>query len=172
MARLESGMMQLKNEWCDIQEIIGVALRRESPIFQDRKINITIPEDIPLIRADFVLLEQAVTNLLDNAHKYSKQDKEVIIEVKQISSEVQVSITNNGVSIPESDREKIFEKFYRLTTNQHITGTGLGLSICKGIIEAHGGRIWVEAKEEKVIFTFTLPIVSMPPDIPSAKEGE
>lgn len=172
MARLESGMMQLKNEWCDIQEIIGVALQRSNPTLQDRKVSLSIEEDIALIRADFVLIEQVIINLLENANKYSPSDTEISIIATKVNNELHVRIINEGYPIPESDREKIFDKFYRSITSQHITGTGLGLSICKGIIEAHGGQIWVEKEEEKVVFCFSLPIILLPPEILCGKDGE
>ena len=172
MARLESGMMQLKREWCDLQEIIGVALRRLERILKERIIRVDIAEEIPLIRADFGLIEQVVVNMLDNAHKYSSPDTEINIEVKKVKRDICVSFKNIGVPIAESEKEKIFDKFYRITSNQHITGTGLGLSICKGIIEAHGGQIWVEMEQENVVFVFSLPIISLPPDITTERIGE
>lgn len=166
MARLESGMMQLKAEWCDIQEIIGVALRRMNANLQGRNIKIEISREIPLIKADFVLIEQVVVNLIDNAYKYSLPETDITIEAFKEEEHVCLSIRNWGIPIPEGDREKIFDKFYRLTSYQHITGTGLGLSICKGIIEAHGGRIWVETKNQETVFSFSLPVDVLPPGMP------
>ncbi|MEL7567738.1 MAG: ATP-binding protein [Dehalobacterium sp.] len=165
MARIESGMMKLKLEWCDIQEIIGVAIRRMHDLLLDKKLDIKIPHDIPLIKADFTLIEQVLINLLDNAVKYSHPGGEISIKVSKNTDILQISVSDQGTGIPDKDREKIFDKFYRLYATQCISGTGLGLSICKGIVEAHGGKIWVEKEVSKGSeFSFTLPLS---PDIPS-----
>lgn len=159
MARLESGMMQLKLEWCDLQEIIGVALRRIQDLLDKRKLEVDIPVDLSLVKADFALIEQVIVNLLDNAIKYTAKQGEIFINVYQGERELKVTIADNGAGIPEIDREKIFDKFYRLYHPQQVTGTGLGLSICKGIIEAHGGKIWVSARPDGgSIFNFSLPL--------------
>lgn len=174
MARLESGMMQLKYEWCDIQEIIGVALRRIQDYIGERSIKVDMPPSIPLIRADFVLIEQVIVNLLDNANKYSDSGTEISIIIGSTAKEIRIEIKNIGEPILEGDREKIFDKFYRTKYSQRFSGTGLGLSICKGIIEAHGGKIWVTSTDlRENIFIFTLPVGdTQPPQVPTVKEGE
>ncbi len=172
MARLESGMMQLKSEWCDIQEIIEVTLRKLTSVLRDRKVEISLPENMPLINVDFVLIEQVITNLIDNAHKYSSPESKIDIIVKTTPDSISLFIKNLGNPISEENRKKVFDKFYRLDSNRHITGTGLGLSICKGIIEAHGGEIWAEGKNNKVIFAFSLPFNQSPPNISLESEGE
>jgi len=114
MARLESGMMKLKLEWCDIQEIIGVAIQRMHDILLERKIDIEIPQKLPLIKADFTLIEQVLVNLLDNAVKYSPVGTAIGINVSQECNVLKISISDQGVGIPKENQEQIFDKFFRL----------------------------------------------------------
>ncbi|MBZ4654958.1 MAG: Osmosensitive channel His kinase sensor [Peptococcaceae bacterium] len=107
MARLESGMMQLKSEWCDIQEIIGVALRRMQDLLQQRPVHTDIPVDLSLVKADFALIEQVLVNLLDNALKYSPPDTEIAITVEEIDKEIQIAVQNKGDSIPKTDDQPV-----------------------------------------------------------------
>ncbi|BCV21982.1 sensor histidine kinase [Moorella sp. Hama-1] len=174
MARLESGMIQLKQEWCDLEDIIGVALGQLRETLQDRPLEINIPPELPLVKVDFTLIEQVLVNLLENAVKYSPPGSKIDIEVRREGKELQVAIADRGASIPEGERERVFEKFYRLQSPRHVSGTGLGLSICKGIIEAHGGRIWAEPRPGGGnVFTFSLPLDEQPPEqVPSARGGE
>ncbi len=172
-ARLESGMLKLNKDWCDIQDIIGVALRRCNDVMRDRSVRVDIPTELPLVQADFTLIEQVIVNLLYNAVKYSPFGSEITIAVQKGDEAIQVSIIDQGPGIPEQDRERVFDKFYRLYSPEHVSGTGLGLSICKGLIEVHKGRIWVDtAPEGGSMFTFTLPLDKQPTvKEPTGKEG-
>lgn len=181
MARLESGMLKLKKEWCDIQDIIGVVLRQIQEAFPDSPCNVNIPPELPLVRVDFSLIEQVFINLLENAAKYAPPGSEISIVLFLKEKVLQVEIADWGPGIPPGERERIFDKFYRLRSPRQVGGTGLGLSICKGIIEAHGGRIWVAPRpqndqqmpEPGSVFIFTLPLDKMRPDrIPSGKAGD
>lgn len=160
MARLESGKLQLKWEWCDIQEVIGVALRRLQESLKEHHLKKEIAPDLPLVRADFALIEQVLINLLDNAAKYSRAGSEIYIKVNREENNIKLAVADRGPRISEEDSERVFDKFYRAYySNKKTEGTGLGLSICKGIVEAHGGKIWVEPNpEDGNIFIFTLPL--------------
>ncbi|HHW42099.1 MAG TPA: sensor histidine kinase KdpD [Syntrophomonadaceae bacterium] len=172
MARLESGMLQLKLEWCDVEDIIGVALRQLQETLRDRILQVNIPSELPLVKADFTLIEQVLVNLLENAVKYSPPGSEIAITVHQYEKELHVAIADRGAGIPEGDQERVFDKFYRLHSPRHVSGTGLGLSICKGIIEAHGGKIWVEPRAVGgSVFTFSLPLNEQPPARVSSVRG-
>ena len=171
MARLEGGILKLNKRWCDIQDMIGVVLREMQEILQDHPIRISLPPDIPLVEADFALLEQVVINLLENAAKYSPPAGEITISSRSDKGEVRMTVTDQGPAIPPGDRGVIFNKFYRLHSTRHVSGTGIGLSICKGIVEAHGGRIWVESTMgQGNAFSFTLPIGSQP--APGTEEAD
>ncbi|HEY3374059.1 MAG TPA: ATP-binding protein [Candidatus Aquicultor sp.] len=172
-ARLESGMLTLNKDWCDIQDIIGVALAQAQDVVRDRSIRVEIPTELPLVQADFSLIEQVIINLLYNAVNYSPQGSEISITVTPGDNDLIVAIGDRGSGIAEADKDRVFDKFYRLYSSEHVRGTGLGLSICKGLIEVHEGSIWVDvAPEGGSIFTFTLPLDSQPTVIePITKEG-
>lgn len=158
-ARLESGMMEIKSDWCDIEDIIGTTLRRMGDLVKNNQLTINIEQDLPLIKADCVLIEQVFVNLIDNAIKYSDHQAEIVISAKKFNNDIEISIMDHGSGIPTEDLEKIFNKFYRVEQPKKVTGTGLGLSICKGIIEAHKGKIYAMNRSSGgAIICFTLPI--------------
>jgi two-component system sensor histidine kinase KdpD len=168
-ARMESGMLRLKNDWCDIEDLMGSALRRIGEPTRKYVVKTELPPDLALIRGDFVLLEQVLVNLLDNAMKYSPIGSTIIITAVTEGEELTLSVLDNGSGIPPADLPHIFEKFYRARQTSRIDGTGLGLSICKSIIEAHRGRIWAENRASGgAIIGFNVPVrgdgVEIPPE--------
>lgn len=159
MTRLEAGVMHLNLLAGDIQDAIGSALENLKEPLKERQVAIDVDEDIPLVPMDFVLIVQVLVNLIDNAHKYSDPDLPVEIQARRIGEEIQVQVRDRGIGIPAADLERIFEKFYRVVRPNNISGTGLGLSISKGIIEAHGGRIWAQNRADGgMVITFSLPL--------------
>ncbi|MEO6624231.1 MAG: sensor histidine kinase, partial [Burkholderiaceae bacterium] len=129
---------------------------------------------LPLAPADYVQLDQVFTNLISNSLKYAPAGSTITIKAWPAEREMlQVQVQNQGPRVPAEHLSHIFEKFYRVTAADRVTGTGLGLSICKGIIEAHGGRIWAENLPGGLAFNFTLPLVwagSQPPRLPPEME--
>ncbi|RNC29168.1 MAG: Sensor protein KdpD [Candidatus Dichloromethanomonas elyunquensis] len=171
MARLESGMLKLNEDWCDIQDVIGVAVSRLGAFLADHPLEIKIPENLPLVQADYILIEQVLINLLDNAQKYSEPGSQITVWAQEKDHRLEISVANRGAGIPEADLSKVFDKFYRLSSPLQVSGTGLGLAICKGIIEVHGGRIWAENNNlEGVTITFTLPLKNKGAEIASTLE--
>ena len=141
MTRLEAGVIKLKEESCDVQDLIGCALAALERNLADRRVDVRLPDNLPLVMMDMVLMTQVVVNLLDNALKYSPTDKEITILVTVDESWLTLEISDRGPGIPESDLTRIFDKFYQIPVPEGAGGTGLGLSICKGLVEAHGGKI-------------------------------
>lgn len=174
MARLESGMLRLKKEWCDLQDIIGVSINRLGVSLNCRPLDIDIQDQLPLVQADGFLIEQVLINLMDNALKYSEKGSKIIISMRQQGKHLEVVVANRGQCIPETDLSKVFDKFYRLNSPLQVSGTGLGLAICKGLIEAHGGDIWAENNElGGVTITFTLPLTNQfRGRVPTMHEGD
>jgi two-component system sensor histidine kinase KdpD len=113
---------------------------------------------------DDVLIEQVLINLLENAAKYTPAGSPIEISASVLQGEVMVTVADRGPGVPPEESERIFEKFHRAARG--AGGVGLGLAICRGIVTAHGGRIWVDSREGGgAAFRFTLPIIGTPPTL-------
>jgi two-component system sensor histidine kinase KdpD len=169
MSRIEAGALKLESQWNDISEIVAVALKRARSVSPSHRFEVDISEELPLIFVDDALMAQVFNNLLSNSIKYSPPGSLINIKARRKDADaLLVQIINQGPSVPEENLERIFDKFHRVTAADKITGTGLGLSICKGIVEAHQGRIWAENLSEGFSIQFTLPVPAggKPPDLP------
>jgi two-component system sensor histidine kinase KdpD len=164
-ARLESDSFRLKTEWCDVQDVIGVALATFGEELEGRQTVINIEEDLPLLRIDFELIVQVLVNLVDNALKYSPPGSEIEITARREAAGVVVSVEDQGPEIPTEDLDRVFDKFYRIEIPGTADGSGLGLSICKSIIDVHGGSIWAENRPGGGNrFIFSLPVAEHEPE--------
>lgn len=159
MSRIESGALKPKRDWNILSEIVGGVLARMKNFALEHTVEINVPENLPLIPVDYVQMEQVFTNLVSNSLKYAPPNTKVCIRARQVDELIHVQVSNQGPQVPSEDLERIFDKFYRITAADRVTGTGLGLSICKGIIAAHGGRIWAENLADGLAFNFTLPLI-------------
>lgn len=168
MSRLESGRLRLKRDWCDISDIIGVAVKRLEQCFEVRPLTIRLAPQIALIQVDFGLIEQVLINLLDNACHYTPEGTAVLIEARYQDDWLEIVIADRGAGIPEADLERIFDKFYRVPGTA-AGGTGLGLSISRGLIEAHGGTLIAENRPDGgARFILRLPVNGTPPPVKEA----
>ena len=161
MTRLESGAITPKLDDVELSDVVGSALRRASEVLANHKINIALSPQLPHLRLDPVLFEQVLFNLLDNAAKYSQAGTTIDVSGRPEGSFVRVEIRDEGDGIPESDLERIFDKFYRvLATDRKRAGTGLGLAICRGFVEAMGGSIAASNRQDRrgALFIITLPV--------------
>jgi two-component system sensor histidine kinase KdpD len=170
MSRIEAGGLPPKKAPEDLSEIVGGAVGRIEPLAGDRTLRVTIAEDLPLVPVDAAQIDRVLTNLLENAVKFSPGGSEIRLDVSAGTDDAIVRLHNAGPPIPEAEQERIFDKFYRLNSPAGTQGTGLGLAICKGIVEAHGGRIWVENEPGGVVFSFTLPLGPLAPPRPRQPE--
>jgi two-component system sensor histidine kinase KdpD len=159
MSRIETGALQPNRQWNILSEIVDGVAGRMHRLLKDHRLAIDIPEEIPLVPVDYVQIEQVFTNLLSNSVKYAPPGSMIELEAAVQGGELLVQVRNEGPQIPPANLERIFDKFSRLTESGKVSGTGLGLSICKGIVEAHGGRIWAENLERGIAFNFTLPLI-------------
>lgn len=159
MARLEGGMLTLRKNECEMEEIIGSTLMQLKGYQEHRTIRLDLPDEIPIVLGDEALLEQMLINVLGNAIKYSPDHSEIVLSVKVDSEFAQLSVADQGIGLKEDELERIFEKFYRSEQTGQLTGTGLGLAISKGIAELHGGTISAKPNEPKgAIITISLPL--------------
>jgi two-component system sensor histidine kinase KdpD len=168
MSRLDSGRLKLKRDWCDVSDVIGVAVKRDEKCLTQRPISIRIAPDLPLVQMDFVLMEQVIVNLLDNICNYTPVGTHVEVRAEVKDEWLSVTISDTGPGLPAEDVERIFEKFYRVPGTA-TGGTGLGLSICRGLVEAHGGTLTARNKETGgASFLIRLPAHSVPPPVREA----
>ncbi len=159
MSRIEAGALRPQRKWNDLQEIMHVAVARLKPLTRTHRLQIVAPDDLPLVPVDFVQIQSVFTNLVSNSLKYAPPGTMIRLEARRFNQQaVLARVINHGPPVPEEHVERIFDKFHRITASDQITGTGLGLSICKGIVEAHGGRIWAENLADGLAFNFTLPL--------------
>jgi two-component system, OmpR family, sensor histidine kinase KdpD len=159
MTRLEAGAIKLKKEAQDVQDLVGCALAASERRLGTRKVEVRLPSDLPPVRVDMALMTQVLVNLLDNAVKYSPPDSSIEIAARTDGHLLRVEVADRGPGVPEADLRRIFDKFYRIPVPEGAGGTGLGLSICKGIVEAHGGKIQAEKRSGgglRVIVTLPL----------------
>jgi two-component system sensor histidine kinase KdpD len=159
MTRIEAGALRVNYDLYDVQDVIGSSLEPLDTQLKEHPVAVQVAPNLPLVPLDFVLVVQVLTNLLDNAAKYSPPGSPIGVRA-QIDGEVlQIEVEDRGSGIPPSDLERIFDKFYRVQQPGSVSGTGLGLSICKGIVEAHAGRIWAENRDGGgTRVTLTLPL--------------
>lgn len=144
MTRLQAGAVQLNLALTDVQELVGAVLAQMQDRALGRIIEVDVPDKLPMVTMDAVLVGQVLINLLDNALKFSPADFPVRISASIEENQLNLSVQDHGPGIAEEERMRIFDKFYRGTTAVKTGGTGLGLAISRGIIEAHQGRIWAE----------------------------
>jgi two-component system sensor histidine kinase KdpD len=144
MTRIEAGAIRLNVEPCDVQDLVGCALAAIEQRIGNRTVDVRLADDLPAIPMDLVLMTQVLVNLLDNAHKYAPAESVIEVGASVDGEWLTLEVSDRGPGVPEQDLKRVFDKFYRIPIPEGAGGTGLGLSICKGIVEAHGGRIRAE----------------------------
>jgi two-component system sensor histidine kinase KdpD len=171
MTRLASGAVTVAKEWQPIEGVIGAALGRLEDQLRGRQVDVRVPPGLPPVPIDDVLIEQVLINLLENAAKYTPAGSPVEISARTEGGSMVVEIADRGPGIPGELVDRIFEKFFRLPREGAGGGAGLGLAICRGIVEAHRGRIWAENRDGGgAAFRFTLPMDGPPPEL-APEEG-
>jgi two-component system, OmpR family, sensor histidine kinase KdpD len=179
LSRLEAGVAEPEKQWYPIENVIATVLDRLDLAGRTREYHIEVqaPDDLPLVPVDHAQIEQVLTNLVENALKYSPSGSTIRIQAEALGtppSELEVRVADQGIGIASNELQAIFDKFYRVqqvrlpwANNRPPSGTGLGLAICAAIISEHGGRIWAESQPGKgSTFIFTLPIPEIPPSAP------
>jgi len=161
MSRIEGGALRPQRDWYDIGELIREVVSRLRSVLDGRPLNLEIDDDLPPLAIDYLMIDQVVTNLLENAVKYTPAGTPIDVRAQRINAVIRVSLADHGPGIPASKRLSVFGKFNRLETRSTVSGSGLGLAVSKGLVEGHGGRIWVEETPGGgATFVFELPIDS------------
>lgn len=172
MTRLEAGAVEPKREWQPVEEVIGSLLTRWAPQLEHRSVQVDLDQGLPLIQIDGVLMEQALANILDNACRYTAATDTIEVRASAGPGRVLISIGDRGPGLPLGDESRIFEKFYRgLEARSGRPGVGLGLAVARGIVEAHGGRIWAENRDGGgSFFHVELPVEQAPVGLEADQE--
>jgi two-component system sensor histidine kinase KdpD len=173
MTRVEAGALTVRREVQSLEEVIGAALNRLEDRLEGRDVHVDVPADLPWISFDPVLIEQVLINLVENATKYSPPGSPLDIAARVSGGLVEAEVSDRGPGVAAGDADRIFDKFVRVSEREG-GGFGLGLAICKGIVRAHGGRIWVEPRVGGgASFRFALPIdVGPAPAIAAAARSD
>jgi two-component system sensor histidine kinase KdpD len=166
MTRLEAGALNPRTEWHSVEEVVGAALGRFAPALAHRAVATRIPPELPLVPMDDVLIEQVLVNLIDNVIKYTPPDSPVEISAEDTGGAVLIEVADRGPGLRPGEEELIFEKFHRAERTSSVRGAGLGLAISRGIVHAHGGRIWAENRPGGgVCMRISLPAKDAPPAV-------
>jgi K+-sensing histidine kinase KdpD len=162
LARIEAGDLSLHRHWRSIEDLIDAALAQAEPLMPQHRIEVFIPDELPVVPVDGRAVTEVIYTLLDNACKYAPAQTQITVSAIPKSPEsIEVAVEDRGPGIPLAYRDKVFERFYRIAGDDtgagHTNGLGMGLAIAKGIVEAHGGRIWIEDPRTvcgtRVVFT-------------------
>ena len=158
IAEAETGQMRLNIETFSVRELLTEVVELYDLIADERRITITVEAEDVMISADRQRMAQAIGNLMDNALKYTPEDGAVTLTASTSNNKIIFAVRDTGAGIPFEERERIFDKLYRLDKSRSAKGLGLGLSLVRAVIAAHGGKVWVtNAPEGGSIFTIELP---------------
>jgi signal transduction histidine kinase/FixJ family two-component response regulator len=148
ISRLQAGALQIQTDHHRVSDIINGAIPQLEAATGSHDLIIQMPSDLPVVIADRRRIEQVIVNLVENAAKYCPAGTTITVSAMQIDNHVQIDIDDQGEGIPSDQREQVFEAFHQIGGSANSQkGAGLGLAICKGLVEAHGGSIWVQDKD-------------------------
>lgn len=159
LSRIEAGTLKPEMGWYDLASLVEEVTGRLRFLTASHKVTLELPPDLPPVQFDYVEIDQVLTNLIENAIKYTPAGTEIRVRVKRSNDEVRLDVADNGPGVPRTALPRLFDAFYRGETALRPQGSGLGLAVAKGLVEAHGGRIWAENRPEGgARFVFTLPM--------------
>ena len=160
MSRMEAGILRISPRKQSLNDIFISSEAQMRAITSDHVLVLYITPDLPPVSVDGQRIAQVLTNLIGNAAKYSPPQTRITVSAYPVENAIQIDVTDEGIGIPVKDRQDVFEAFRQLEnkSSNRSRGAGLGLAICKGLVEAHGGKIWIQdRKEPGTVISFTLP---------------
>lgn len=174
LARIEAGDLNLNRNWRSVEDLIEAALAQAEPLLQNHRIEVVVPDELPVVRVDGRAVTEVIYTLVDNARKYAPPRTEIRINASLGSDDtIEIAVEDHGPGIPPQYRERVFDRFYRIAGNGFgkglSGGLGMGLAIAKGIVAAHGGRIWIEEANTGTgaRIVFTVPVADTGENVPS-----
>ncbi len=160
MSRIEQGALKPEKEQYSLKALIYDVLERLAPLLKGRVVSTHLPDDLLLVELDYVQMDQVLTNLIENAVRYTPAGSPIEVSAHIEEKEAVISVADRGPGVPIADLERVFDKFYRVRDGARQSGqpggSGLGLAVCKGIVEAHGGRIWAELRNGGGLIVFVV----------------
>jgi signal transduction histidine kinase len=162
VSRLQGGVLRIHSSACKVQDIVDLATAQFQTLTINHQLTVDIPDGLPRVECDPRRLAQVLTNLVDNAAKYSAPETQITVAARQVGKMIRIDVIDQGDGIPTDSHGIVFEPFRQLERGRTIDkGAGLGLAICKGLVEAHGGRIWVDGSGvQGTTMSFTVPIAA------------
>jgi two-component system, OmpR family, sensor histidine kinase KdpD len=173
LSRIEAGVLRPEKEWYPLSALVEDVLGRLGPLAADHPIAVDVPDTLPPVLLDYLEIDQVLSNLLENALKYTPPGTPIRVAAQVEGDALAVEVADAGPGIPPAALPRLFEKFYRVASGPgHPRGTGLGLAVARGLVEAHGGRLDVEsAPGQGACFRFTLPLSTPPALVPVGEAG-
>jgi two-component system, OmpR family, sensor histidine kinase KdpD len=174
LARLDAAPLQINKDWQSLQEILGSVMVKARQRHDRRRFQLNVPDGLPLVHCDAILLVQLLDNLIDNAIQNSPEDTEVEVRVRKLDTALQVQVMDQGVGIAPEWKERVFQAFERVqphparNTAGDATplrrGVGVGLAVCRAIAKVHHAQLWAEDRQPKgTVMCFELPLMQQPP---------
>jgi PAS domain S-box-containing protein len=158
ISRMQSGTLRINPELQPAERLISAARPSLERFTVDHPLEFDLVDELPLVKVDSHRIIQVLFNLVENASKYSPQGTPIQVTVRQENHLVQFSVSDEGIGIPVEEHQHVFEAFRQVERKEQAKGAGLGLAICKGLVEAHGGKMWIESKTPGTRMVFTLPV--------------
>jgi len=174
LSKMDADRLELEIRRLPVEQLVSSCIETSQPraIEKDLQLSVNLAKNIPDIAGDRRRLTEVLQNLLDNAIQYTPSGGKIIVTAEAKDSEVVIAVSDTGIGIPEADQPRIFERFYRVDVarSREVGGTGLGLSIAKHLMEAHGGKLWVESEVGRGSqFHFSVPIFEAERPAPRAR---
>jgi two-component system sensor histidine kinase KdpD len=172
MTRIETGAVKIDRDWAALSEIVGAVLARLRERLAAHRVIVELPDDLPLLRVDATLIEQALGNLLENTAKHTPAGTVVRVRAQTRAGEVLVTVEDYSGGLSDTDLDRVFAKFHRGPVEGGGTDVGLGLAICRAIVRLHGGQAWAErVPAGGTAFRFTIPLEAVP-SVPTESASE
>ena len=157
MSRIEGGGLRPQRDWYDLGELVREVLARLGPLLDGRPLRLTVADDLAPVALDYLMIDQVVTNLLENAVKHTPPGSPILVDVRPTPAGLCVAVEDRGPGIPPEHREHVFDKFVRLDVGERGRGSGLGLAIAHELVERMNGELVVESQPGRTTFTLDLP---------------
>jgi two-component system sensor histidine kinase KdpD len=173
ISRIEGGALHPEKDWYSVEEVVHTVVQRLEPRLAGNTLTVDVEPNLPLALFDYTEIDQVLTNLVENALKYTPSGSSIRISARRVEDYLEVSVEDNGPGVPAEYLGRLFDKFYRAGQRKGSSGTGLGLAIAKGFIEAHGGSIRATNRSAGGLrVTFTLPLATPPNASSELKNAE